>query len=212
MNAMQTLHTSSEISKRSPDVLINPELSDFTWVEYYRSEELIQRGIAAAEQALPAIKRALLAKVAPWQKRSASHRSGKSHRGSQEEDVKVVPQEDETPEGAVPISTALPAKEAVAAARVIPLTSAGCKLAFPSTTVSAAFTRLIASSGTLFGSRKSSTQHHQVAELARFDRPHLVLLVRVTTRLRRVKTQRLHAGQLLACIDQLTRRVFPVTM
>jgi hypothetical protein len=40
-------------------------------VEYYRSDELIQRGIAAAEQALPAIKRAYAQKLAPWVKREA---------------------------------------------------------------------------------------------------------------------------------------------
>jgi NTE family protein len=72
MNAMQTLqYELGNFKAISADVLINPELSDFTWVEYYRSEELIQRGIAAAEQALPAIKRAYGQKLAPWVKRSA---------------------------------------------------------------------------------------------------------------------------------------------
>jgi NTE family protein len=71
MNAMQTLqYELGNFKAISADVLINPELSDFTWVEYYRSEELIQRGIAAAEQALPAIKRAYAQKLAPWMKRS----------------------------------------------------------------------------------------------------------------------------------------------
>ena len=47
------------------------ELSDFTWVEYYRSEELIQRGVEAAERAMPAIQRAIRQKMAPWMKRSS---------------------------------------------------------------------------------------------------------------------------------------------
>lgn len=70
MNAMQILqYELGNFKAISADVLINPELSDFTWVEYYRSEELIQRGIEAAEQAMPAIKRAYAQKMAPWQKR-----------------------------------------------------------------------------------------------------------------------------------------------
>jgi NTE family protein len=71
MNAMQTLqYELGNFKAISADVLINPELSDFTWVEYYRSEELIQRGIQAAEQAMPAIKRAYAQKLAPWMKRA----------------------------------------------------------------------------------------------------------------------------------------------
>ncbi|HEU5020426.1 MAG TPA: patatin-like phospholipase family protein [Bryobacteraceae bacterium] len=71
MNAMQTLqYELGNFKAISADVLINPELSDFTWIEYYRSEELIQRGIQAAEQALPAIQRAYAQKLAPWIKRA----------------------------------------------------------------------------------------------------------------------------------------------
>ena len=47
---------------------INPDLSDFTWIEYYRSEELIQRGVEAAERAIPAIKSAYALKLAPYRK------------------------------------------------------------------------------------------------------------------------------------------------
>jgi len=72
MNAMQTLqYELGNFKAISADVLINPELSDFTWVEYYRSEELIQQGMAAAERAMPAIKRAYNQKLAPWKKRDA---------------------------------------------------------------------------------------------------------------------------------------------
>jgi NTE family protein len=70
MNAMQTLqYELGNFKAISADVLINPELSDFTWIEYYRSEELIERGVAAAERAMPAIKRAYGQKLAPWMKR-----------------------------------------------------------------------------------------------------------------------------------------------
>jgi predicted acylesterase/phospholipase RssA len=47
------------------DVLINPDLSDFTWIEYYRADELISRGAEAATRALPAIEKAIEARLAP---------------------------------------------------------------------------------------------------------------------------------------------------
>jgi NTE family protein len=69
MNSMQILqYELGNFKAISADVLINPELSDFTWVEYYRSEELIQRGIEAAERAIPAIQRAFNQKMAPYRK------------------------------------------------------------------------------------------------------------------------------------------------
>ena len=71
MNAMQILqYELGNFKAISADVLINPELSDFTWVEYYRSDELIQRGIDAAERAMPAIMRAYEQKLTPWKKRT----------------------------------------------------------------------------------------------------------------------------------------------
>jgi NTE family protein len=70
MNAMQILqYELGNFKAISADVLINPDLSDFTWIEYYRAQELIQRGADAAERALPAIKRAYSQKLAPYQKR-----------------------------------------------------------------------------------------------------------------------------------------------
>jgi NTE family protein len=45
----------------SADLCISPDLAEFTWVEFHRAEELIERGAAAAERALPAL-RALLEK------------------------------------------------------------------------------------------------------------------------------------------------------
>jgi NTE family protein len=71
MNAMQILqYELGNFKAISADVLINPDLSDFTWVEYYRSAELIQRGVEAAERAMPAIQRALDQKLAQFKKRS----------------------------------------------------------------------------------------------------------------------------------------------
>jgi NTE family protein len=105
MNAMQTLqYELGNFKAISADVLINPELSDFTWVEYYRSEELIQRGVQAAEQALPAIQRAYAQKLAPWMKRSGPPEREREAAVAAQQEVKVVPQEDETPEGAIPIA------------------------------------------------------------------------------------------------------------
>lgn len=68
MNAMQILqYELGNFKAIAADVLINPDLSDFTWVEYYRTDELIDRGAAAAERALPALKKAIDAKIAPIQ-------------------------------------------------------------------------------------------------------------------------------------------------
>jgi NTE family protein len=67
MNSMQVLqYELGNFKAISADVLINPDLSDFTWIEYYRSKELIERGIAAAEQAMPAVKNAYSQHLAPY--------------------------------------------------------------------------------------------------------------------------------------------------
>lgn len=66
MNSMQILqYELGNFKAISADVLINPDLSDFTWIEYYRADELIERGADAARKALPAIRNALEAKLAP---------------------------------------------------------------------------------------------------------------------------------------------------
>jgi len=66
MNSMQILqYELGNFKAISADVLINPDLSDFTWIEYYRADELIERGAEAARKALPAIHRAVDAKIAP---------------------------------------------------------------------------------------------------------------------------------------------------
>jgi NTE family protein len=69
MNSMQTLqYELGNFKAISADVLINPDLYDFTWIEYYRSEELIQKGIEAAERAIPAIQSAYAQKLSPYRK------------------------------------------------------------------------------------------------------------------------------------------------
>jgi NTE family protein len=66
MNSMQTLqYELGNFKAISADVLINPDLSDFTWIEYYRADELIERGADAATRALPAIEKAIEARIAP---------------------------------------------------------------------------------------------------------------------------------------------------
>ncbi|MEM1203708.1 MAG: patatin-like phospholipase family protein [Acidobacteriota bacterium] len=60
MNSMQTLQFElGNFKAISADVRINPDLSDFTWVDFFRDKELIERGAEAAERSLPAIKRAI---------------------------------------------------------------------------------------------------------------------------------------------------------
>ncbi|MFN0167662.1 MAG: patatin-like phospholipase family protein [Bryobacteraceae bacterium] len=71
MNSMQILqYELGNFKAISADVRINPDLSDFTWIEYYRSEELIQRGVEAAERAMPAIKNAYARKLSPYRKQT----------------------------------------------------------------------------------------------------------------------------------------------
>ena len=65
MNSMQILqYELGNFKAITADVLINPDLSDFTWIEYYRADELIERGADAAEKALPLIEKAVESKLA----------------------------------------------------------------------------------------------------------------------------------------------------
>ena len=60
MNSLQTLqHELGNFKAISADVRINTDLADFTWTDFQRSPELIARGAAAAERALPQIRRTL---------------------------------------------------------------------------------------------------------------------------------------------------------
>jgi len=69
MNSMQILqYELGNFKAITADVLINPDLSDFTWIEYYRADELIARGAEAAQRALPAIHKVVEAKIVPIQR------------------------------------------------------------------------------------------------------------------------------------------------
>lgn len=65
MNSIQQLQHELGLYKAiSADVRITPDLSDFTWIEFYRPKELIERGAEAASRALPEIRRVLAEKRA----------------------------------------------------------------------------------------------------------------------------------------------------
>jgi NTE family protein len=60
MNTIQILqHELGKFKAISADVTITPNLNEFTWVEFYKTDGLIERGAEAAEKALPQIKRLL---------------------------------------------------------------------------------------------------------------------------------------------------------
>jgi NTE family protein len=64
MNSMQTLeYELGNFKAISADVRINPDLSAYTWIEFYRPEEMISRGAEAALRALPDIKRVIAERV-----------------------------------------------------------------------------------------------------------------------------------------------------
>lgn len=65
MNTIQTLqHELGHFKAASADVRINPDLADITWIEFYKAAEIIGRGQAAAEAALPDIHRAIAERLA----------------------------------------------------------------------------------------------------------------------------------------------------
>jgi NTE family protein len=60
MNAIQALqHELGAFNSISADVRIDPDLADFTWIEFHRPLEIIERGARATEEALPRIRAAL---------------------------------------------------------------------------------------------------------------------------------------------------------
>jgi len=64
MNSMQTLeYELGNFKAISADVRINPDLSAYAWIEFYRPEEMIARGAEAALRALPDIKRVVAERV-----------------------------------------------------------------------------------------------------------------------------------------------------
>jgi len=65
MNTIQTLqYELGNFKAIAADVRINLNLSDYTWIEFYRAKELIERGAEAAQRAVPDIKRALAERLA----------------------------------------------------------------------------------------------------------------------------------------------------
>ena len=63
MNALQLVAFElGSFKARDADVLLNIDLADFSWVEFYRAEEIIERGAAATEAMLPMIRDALSAR------------------------------------------------------------------------------------------------------------------------------------------------------
>jgi predicted acylesterase/phospholipase RssA len=64
MNSIQTLHHElGKFRSMSADVRIQPDLSEFTWTDFDRADELIERGADATIEALPAIRRVLDDKI-----------------------------------------------------------------------------------------------------------------------------------------------------
>ena len=60
MNSIQMLqYELGNFKSISADIRINPDLSEYTWTEFYRATELIDRGAEAAEKALPEIRRVI---------------------------------------------------------------------------------------------------------------------------------------------------------
>jgi NTE family protein len=60
MNTMRIMqHELGKLRAAPADLTITPDLSDFAWVEFYKTKDLIARGAEAAEEALPQIRRLL---------------------------------------------------------------------------------------------------------------------------------------------------------
>ena len=58
MNTIQMMQRElGDYKAIAADARINPDLSDFTWVEFYRPQEITERGVDAARRAIPEIKR-----------------------------------------------------------------------------------------------------------------------------------------------------------
>ena len=66
MNSIQSLqHELGNFKAISADVRINVELAEFTWIDFHRALELIERGADAATAALPDVQRMLAARLPP---------------------------------------------------------------------------------------------------------------------------------------------------
>jgi NTE family protein len=60
MNTIQSLqYELGNFKAISADVRINPDLSGYTWIDFYKPMEIIEKGTQAAKQALPEIRRTI---------------------------------------------------------------------------------------------------------------------------------------------------------
>ena len=60
MNSLQMLqYELGNFKSLSGDVRLNVDLSRYTWIEFYRALELIERGAQAAETIVPELKKVL---------------------------------------------------------------------------------------------------------------------------------------------------------
>jgi NTE family protein len=65
MNSLQVMqYELGNFKALSADVLVNVDMADFTWIEFYRALEIIERGHQAGERAVPKIRAALGARLA----------------------------------------------------------------------------------------------------------------------------------------------------
>ena len=65
MNSLQVMqYELGNFKAVSADVLINVDMADFTWIEFYRALEIIERGHQAGERAVPRISAVLNARLA----------------------------------------------------------------------------------------------------------------------------------------------------
>jgi NTE family protein len=73
MNTIQMLQRElGDYKAIASDVRIHPDLSDFTWIEFYRPQELIERGAEATQRAVPEIRRLLDERLKPARDASTS--------------------------------------------------------------------------------------------------------------------------------------------
>jgi len=77
MNAIQMLQYELGNHRAiAADVIINPDLAEFTWIEFYRAAEIVERGAEAAERVLPQLRRLLAERLATRGYGTTATRSG----------------------------------------------------------------------------------------------------------------------------------------
>ena len=64
MNSLQALQFElGNFKAISADVRINPDLAGYTWMEFYKPMEFIEKGVEAAELALPEIRKIIAERI-----------------------------------------------------------------------------------------------------------------------------------------------------